>query len=470
MNKPPPQLVWTDFVYALQDFLRQRQFGWGAYIVGGAVRDACLGGEIKDLDIAVDGNAVALARRVADWLNADIFVMDRERGVARVLLSGGAGPQTIDFARFRGATLTDDLRDRDFTFNAMAVDLLGDLNALIDPLDGQQDLQQRVLRNCSAGAIADDPIRALRAVRQSTQFSLKMHPDTLNALRWQAGGLAAASAERIRDELFKLLALEKAARGIRVLQHLDLLQYVLPGLAVDEPQRADAVMQSLPAVEKMSQILTAIGARRTDNTAAAFDLGMLVIQLDRYRPQLRAHIGRLYGGERRHGDLLMLAALVHRLAAAGADPAALGRALRLTGDEGAKLKAMIGAQQRLAGRQNASRLQQHRFWHRLRAGGIDAILLAGADFLGRYGARLEQSAWLEWVERAAVLLDAYFNHYESIVNPKLLLDGNDIKELLCLDSGPAVGRLLRRLREAQVMGEVRSIGAARDFVRGQHRR
>lgn len=480
MSDSPSRLAWPDFVYALRDLLLKQRPAVSAFIVGGAVRDACLRRPIKDMDIAVDGDATALARRVADGLGGDIFVMDKGRDVARVLAAGG---QVIDFARFRGAALTDDLRDRDFTINAMAADLRGDVSVLIDPLHGEQDLRQKILRRCSAHAIQADPIRGLRAVRQSAQFRLTIHPDTLSDIKQQAANLAQTSNERIRDEFFKQLALDHPARGLRVMGHLGLLKSVVPaadclaGLKQPWPHRFDVWRHTLLVVERMSQILEAISHRRTDNTAAAFDLGMLVIQFDRYRPRLQRHIERVYGSGRSHQQLLILAALIHNLgkSQAAADHVphsvrlarALAKSLRLATDEGKKLAAMIGGYRRIIEQGEWSALDRHRFWYGLGENGLDVILLGLADFLGIYGVELAQQALLERVETATVLLDAWYVHYDALVNPKLLMSGDDIMALLGIGPGPAVGRLLTALREAQAVGDVRSVGEARVFVRRQ---
>ena len=228
MSDEAPRLSWTDFVHDLSTLLRNQEIDTPLFLVGGAVRDAYLRGAITDVDIAVDGDAVALARQVADWLDADIYVMDRERGVARVLVNQDGERICVDFARLRGETLGEDLRDRDFTINAMAADLLGDIDRLIDPLGGALDLRKKILRRCSAAAIKNDSIRALRAVRLSTQFQLKIQPETAADIRAGAGLLRQCSGERIRDEFFKLLSLDRAARGLRVLLHLGLLQEILP--------------------------------------------------------------------------------------------------------------------------------------------------------------------------------------------------------------------------------------------------
>ncbi|MCY3781101.1 MAG: hypothetical protein OXG78_12380 [Chloroflexi bacterium] len=467
MNEDSPRLSWTDFVYELSALLRKRAVNTPLYLVGGTVRDAYLRRAITDVDIAVDGDAVYLARQVADWLDADVFVMDVERGVARVLHRRGGERVSIDFARLRGTTLEQDLRDRDFTMNAMAADLLGNIDQLIDPLGGAADLQQKVLRRCSDEAIGKDPIRALRAVRLSAQFHMKIHPDTVPDIREHAANLNRCSGERIRDEFFKLLGLDQAARGLRVLQHLGLLQHIAPG-SMDMPagDLRRATMDAewtypLATVERMAALLKSISSRRTDNTAAAFDLGTLVIQLDRFRPELQAHIEQKYGGARSRAELLVLAALL-----LGRDDVDV-RALKLSGDEEYILiRAVANVRLFLSGK-CWSVLDQHRFWHRLKSSGIDVILLGAAEYLAAGGNELRQHDWLELVENATQLLTVYFQRYDDIVDPPLLLNGHDIQERLQLRPGPLVGELLTALREAQVAGAIRSKPDAKEFLRQQ---
>ncbi len=462
MDDSSIRLSWPDFVFELSELTKAIPNAPPLYLVGGSVRDAYLHREIEDIDVAVDGDAIAVARFVTDALDADIYIMDRERHVARVFVKRDEGAVTIDFAKLRGARLDDDLRDRDFTINAMAADLSGDPNALIDPLNGLSDLRQKVLSRCSPRSIANDPIRALRAVRLSVQFDLKIHPETGTDIRQHSGGLSETSPERVRDEFFKLLGLEKAARGLRVLAHIGILQQILPF-------RADKAEVLLAVVERMAVVLSAVSSRRSDNTAAAFDLGMLVIQLDRFRAKLQAHLARVYGNGREHGQLLVLAAAIHALGDKRDTPRAkraamTAKALALTLDEGRRLSLVIGNYRQIVDQQSWSRLDQHRFWHRLGDGGIDAILLASAIVLGEAGSSLRQADWLQFVERATLLLDTFYNNYEEVVNPPPLLDGRDVQDLLGIKPGPSVGRMLTKLREAQATGMIESIQEARDFV------
>ena len=471
MSEFPVRLAWTDFIYELADLLNEKAVQIPIYLVGGAVRDAYLRAAITDIDIAVDGDAIALARRVTDWLDGDIYVMDRERGVARVFVTQEGKAICIDFARFRGKTLEDDLRDRDFTMNAMAADLLGEVESAIDPLKGAADLRRKVLRRCSPNSIADDPIRVLRAVRLSVQFNLRLDPETVSDLRLHAPGLSQSSRERIRDEFFKLLGLDRSTRGLRVLRHLGALGEIIPGAKdIDE---ADWAL-SLAIAERMTAIQTAISSRRTDNTAAAFEMGMLMIQFDRYRRSLQAHLARQYGNGRSHGQLLILAALLHTGFDADTDAEANARsnslakevadALRLSALEARRLRIAIDNRWHVVEQADWTILDQHRFWYQLGDSGIDVILLGAAHVLGAQGRELKQAEWLKLVEAATILLDGYFNRYDEIVSPRMLLDGNDIRALLGIKSGPLVGQLLTALREAQVMGEVATEEAAREFV------
>ncbi len=486
MNNPPIRLAWTDFVLDLQDLLLTKNIQTPLYIVGGAVRDAYLRGAIKDIDIAVDGDAIRIARQITDWLDGDIFVMDKEREVARVFVETMDGQVVLDIARFRAPTLEDDLYDRDFTVNSMAADLLGDVSVLIDPLNGEQDLNTKVIRRCTEHSIQDDPIRILRAVRQSVQLKLKIHPDTLSDMRKNIEGINQSSPERIRDEFFNILKLSMPSRAIRVLQHLNILPLIiantdkLSSIQQQPPHLFNVWDHTLLVTERMNSVLTGISPRRTDNTAATFDLGMLIIQFDRYRRQLQDHIFRSYGNGRTHQQLLILGALLHNLGKIDSQTSyvqhsaenaeTVAETLRLTNHEVKNLSTMIALYRDVLDKSEWSDLDLHQFWYPLQEKGIDVILLAVADYLGTYGAELEQASWLEIVERVTILLDTYFNKFEQIVSPPMLLNGNDMMTLLNIQGGPIVGDLLTALREAQVTGEVGDLEAARDFVQGQYKK
>jgi tRNA nucleotidyltransferase/poly(A) polymerase len=475
--RPARPLIWPDAVYDLQEALRD--VTEPVYIVGGAVRDAYLHRPIHDLDLATPGDAIGLARRIANRLSGDFFVLDAERGVGRALIDlddmHGQRRLVLDVARLRGDLLAD-LTDRDFTLNAIAVGLQGDLGQVIDPLGGIADLNARLIRHCSQSALRDDPIRALRAVRQSVELNARLEAETRAAARAAGPELRAISPERVRDELIKLLSVPRPAAALRVAAALELLPVVVPEvetlrqMPLSPPQRSTSGWEhTLVVVEKLNHILAVISPRRDEHLAAAFQPGMIVMALDRFRRQLQEHTGTDWPNQRPHRALLLLAALLHHSAESLAERAA---ALRLSNDEIQRLAAIVrGAAQVLALPQRPADLALHRFWREFDAAGVDAALLALADHLGTVGSYLDQDEWIGHIERVRILLEAYYERYEVVVAPPPLLDGHALMTALDLQPGPHIGALLTLIREGQVSGEIATVDdavrAARQHLAGE---
>jgi tRNA nucleotidyltransferase/poly(A) polymerase len=453
------ELAWPELVLYLAEALEDA--GETVLIVGGAVRDAWLRRPVRDLDLISAAGGRRLARRIADRWHGDYYPLDEARDVGRALIDTPDGRLVVDVARMRG-DLDADLRDRDFTVNAMAV-ALHDLNALIDPLEGLEDLKAKRLRQCAPDSIANDPIRALRAVRLSMQLGLRIESLTLASVRAGAPLLARPSPERVRDELFTLLGLPRPAAGLRLLRELGLLQAVIPALHTLE---SDAWRHALLRVERLNGLWETISPARTDETAAQFALGMVVMALDRYRAGLQAHLGQTGSGGRTQRALLMFAGAVGALPVDGALEA--GHALRLSSAEidwlGRALRAAPVADALL----QPEALAMHRYWRAAGAAGIDGLLLALADTLARQGLALDQDAWVRRLEAARVLLEAWFERQADIVAPPPLVTGTDLMRALQINAGPQVGHLLDALREAQVTGEVSTAEEALALARSLH--
>ncbi len=154
------------------------------------MRDACLGrtaartgNERVDLDVAVSRGALALAGRLAERLGGTRVILDAERGAARVV----AGRHQVDVTDFRAPSLEADLAARDFTVDALALDVRTLLRAgrapIVDPTRGVRDLAARRLRPPSEAVLVDDPLRVLRGVRLETTLGLRLTPQALRAFR-----------------------------------------------------------------------------------------------------------------------------------------------------------------------------------------------------------------------------------------------------------------------------------------------
>lgn len=457
---PSRPLRWPDVVLDLPDLIDGDTSG--VYLVGGCVRDALLGRPIKDVDIATAGSGTRLARKIANAYGGDFYPLDPERDVGRALVSTPEGPLVFDVASLRGPDLLADLLDRDFTLNAMAVALDGDLNQLIDPLGGEQDAIARLIRQCGPASLSSDPLRTLRAVRQSVQLKARIDRDTLGAIRAVAPDLTRVSPERIRDEFFRLLALSDPAAALRVADVLGLLERVIPETAALHTRRvgaSDAWTQTLAAIEMMDGVLTTISPQRTDETAADFSLGMIVMALDRYRPQLQSHITTSWSDNRPHRALLMLALLLADTGREQDDgPArsadATAQSLRLSNAERARLVAMVRYHALPRQLTALTPVTIYRFWKATGEAGIDVCLLSLAQVLGQSGPYLKQDDWIVFLEQCRRLLEAWYDQHDQLVAPPVLVDGKRLMKELRLKSGPIVGDLLERIREAQVSGDV----------------
>jgi tRNA nucleotidyltransferase (CCA-adding enzyme) len=209
--------------------------GLAAYAVGGCVRDWLLGrADAVDLDVAVEGSGIALARAAAEALEGTMEPHE-PFGTATVLLP--APLRRVDFAtcrkevyaapaaypKVRPGRLEDDLLRRDFTINAMAVALdSGRFGRLIDPYGGARDLRSRRLRILHARSFLDDPSRILRGIRFAQRFRLRWEPGTRRALRraMAEGALGWLNGGRLRKELARVLEEPDPLACVRALDEL----------------------------------------------------------------------------------------------------------------------------------------------------------------------------------------------------------------------------------------------------------
>ncbi|MCE2490851.1 MAG: hypothetical protein J4G17_12880 [Anaerolineae bacterium] len=460
-RKPHRPLFWPEIVSHLETIVNE--YGQPVYLVGGSVRDALAGRTVHDVDLALAHGGVRLARHIANAFDGHCYVLDRKRDVGRALLDVGQERIRVDVARFRGPDLGADLADRDFTINAMAVRLKGECDSLIDPLGGEEDLRARRLRQCHSGSLDNDPLRALRALRLATQFGFRIEKETLVSLRSARGKLEQCSAERIREEFWRLLDLPRATAAIRVAAATGVLDVLLPEVAelrrmpARGEEHEDGWQECLAILERLQHVVSAFGDRRDDQHGASFGAGMLVMQLDRWRSALQLHVRTRWPNQRSHQALLLLGSLCSTLGQPEQNAAlAMKRAMAfcLSNGECERLGGMLRWQHEVLQLDAGSDLALHRFWRGAGDAGLDACLLAAAVFLGEAGNRLDQEDWITRVDHLARIFQARFERMDTLINPRPLLNGHSLIRELDLSPGPLVGQLLEYIREAQVTGTV----------------
>ncbi|WP_101525927.1 CCA tRNA nucleotidyltransferase [Nocardioides houyundeii] len=214
--------------------------GHQLHLVGGPVRDAMLGRLQNDLDLTTDARPEQTEKLLKGWADA-MWDMGRDFGT----IGCRKGPWQIEITTYRaerydpdsrkpsvdfGDSLIGDLGRRDFTVNAMAVALPG--RDFEDPYGGVVDLANRVLRTPGTpeDSFSDDPLRMMRAARFTAQLGFTVAPEVLEAMRAMAGRIEIISAERVRDELVKLICAPYPRRGLSLLVETGLAEHVLPEL------------------------------------------------------------------------------------------------------------------------------------------------------------------------------------------------------------------------------------------------
>jgi poly(A) polymerase len=220
---PAERLEGAPIVVAVRDALGGAD---GVWIVGGAVRDAALGREVVDLDLAVAGTPGAVAKTIGRALGEHAFELSAEFGTWRVV-SPGRGWQ-IDLTALRGETIEADLVERDFTIGAVAVPLAG--GPPIDPYAGLTDLAERRLRAVGEQSFLSDPLRLLRAPRLAAELDLEIDERTVALARAAAGRAGDPAGERQLAELRQLVGGPDPLGGLRLLGELGVTAAVLPEL------------------------------------------------------------------------------------------------------------------------------------------------------------------------------------------------------------------------------------------------
>lgn len=212
--------------------------GHEAYIVGGSVRDFLLEENPKDWDVTTNAKPEEIQKVFPESFYENKFLtVTVKTGSEKIpevevttyrLEAGYSDKRHPDDVRY-AKTLEEDLLRRDFTINAMAMDAK---KKIIDPSHGQKDLKNKILRTVGKPEerFSEDSLRMLRAVRLATVLGFEIEKKTAEAIKKNSIWLEAISKERIRDELVKMIMVDKAANGINLLKELHLLKYILPEL------------------------------------------------------------------------------------------------------------------------------------------------------------------------------------------------------------------------------------------------
>ena len=237
--------------------------GRAAWVVGGAVRDGLLERDTDDVDLVVEGDPRPAAQALARATRAAHFELSGAFGAWRVV--GPGQGWHVDLVPLREGGIEADLAARDFTVNAMAEPLAG--GALLDPHGGREDLAARRLRMVSPRAMADDPLRTLRAVRFTVELGLEPDAATAAAVAGHAAEIARIAPERVFAELKRVVSAPRVRDGLALMLETGLTEAVLPELAALRGVEQN-VFHHADVYDHTLEVLDAVVAIEADPVAA----------------------------------------------------------------------------------------------------------------------------------------------------------------------------------------------------------
>jgi len=475
----------------LSNFLTEQDIQ--SFVVGGFVRDVLLGRDTSDIDIAIVADALEIAPKVATALGGKYVPLDRINRVGRVILVNKGTPSTkgqwkLDFSTVKD-TLEQDLARRDFTIDAIAVDLsqLGKDYTdvpLIDPFNGWNDLQQGTIRTVTETAFESDAARLLRALRLAAELGFSIDKETEALIQHQSYLIARVAGERVREELLRLLAIPQSGQLLPYLDKLGLITAMIPELAqakgIEQPKEHfwNVFDHSLKTVLAVDFLL------RQGTWEYASEEVLAAVP---WSAELAQHFDLEVSSGSTRRLLLKLAALLHDVAKPQTKAIDAGGRMRFLGHakEGAVITAVILERLRFSakevklvetmvryhlrpGQMSQDGLPSHRAIYRYfrdtGEAGIDILFLSLADHLATRGPQLNMTHWQGHSQTVDYVLTQRFEQ-EALVVPPKLVDGHDLIDIFGMSPGPKIGEFLERVREAQASGELATREEALSYIR-----
>ena len=473
-----------------------------SYLVGGFVRDALLGRDTADIDIALAADAMEIASQIADITGGKFVPLDEENRVGRVILTGrGAAPDTrleLDFSTRKG-TIENDLAQRDFTIAAMAIDI-GEIAGgrtnfhLIDPLGGHGDLRRGIVRAVSETALASDAVRLLRAVRLAAELGFDIDKDTEALIRRDSHLASGICGERAREELLRLMEIPHNEHLLFYLDEMGLVTTLIPELSrskeTTQPKEHfwDVFNHSLQTVAAVDFLLRQGSWPIAAEAEKGYDSRKIIAAVP-WSAELAEHFGREVSQSSTRRSLLKVAALLHDVAKPQTKTIEADGRMRFLehAKEGAVTAATVLERLRFSGKEIKlvetlvrhhlrptqmshsglpSRRSIYRYFRDVGDASIDTLYLNLADHLATRGPHLDFANWREHTDIVEYVL-AQHQGQQEVVSPPKLVDGNDLIGTFSLKPGPGIGKLLETVREAQAAGEINSREEALDYIRSQ---
>jgi len=434
------------------------------YLVGGAVRDFLLERKIHDFDFCVEGLVRPIGKHIADELGGAYYVLDDEREMVRVIVDDEQmGQFDIDIALISGGSIEEDLNDRDFTVNAMAIEI-GSSSSIVDPLHGYDDLLMKRLRMCNPESLKNDPLRALRAIRMCLEYDLQMDDELLNAMSSVISRMSESSIERYRDEMFKTIRLYKNGKAIKLYEKYGYINHLFP--------TAERKFENINSQWIENSDLFVLLLTKNNQIPDKLDdfVSYAVSRLGNYREALRAFFDKTLALYHNRRMLTLFSVIAKTLSEDIETILKWSAGLAFSSSEQNFVRSALLSFDFLTSFDitgDYGDVTLYRYFRQFKEGGIAGLIL----FLSHeYSLQNVSHAYKDWCDKVVFVQDmitAYFTRYNDVIAPKPFMSGHDIQETLNAPAGPMIGFIKNALIEAQIRGSVKSMSEAESFVRQQ---
>jgi len=435
------------------------------YLVGGSVRDALMGKSFVDRDIAIK-NAEAFARKLSNQLSATFIELDPENKIYRLVLEDKIN--YLDISEIQGVKIEDDLSRRDFSMNAIAINLAN--GEIIDPYNGQADIKNKVIRHIKESNFTDDPLRILRAFRFASTTGFELAESTKACIEKYKHLLFTPAKERINYELMKLFGGKYTGKTLLLMDEFGILEEIFP------------------YVKEMKKV--------PPNTHHHLDLFHHVVETVRNIEELynnaseaeKTHLDAVdFGGFPRINHL-KLAGFLHDIGKFSTwtiEESGRHRFIKHD-DVGAKMCVPFLREMKFSKKQieyistmikahiypsnvidapDLSEKVMMRYIRKMGANVIDNIILAKADRLSARGEAITEEIVQKNLEGLDKLLDFYLEKRETMKPLPKLLDGLEIMQIKGIKQSPELGKVINALKEAQLNGDINTKDEAIEFVK-----
>lgn len=480
MLTPLPTEI-TDLLKTVNKFAKLKKVK--LYLVGGCLRDILLKRQKDnpDIDFAIFKGSIKFGRALSQKLKCGFVVLDKENGCCRIVKRLNNKTCTLDFADFRGKTLELDLLHRDFTINALALELermLSGVNLakdLIDPYGAVKDIKLKVVKGINNKGFDEDPLRILRAFSLSAAFGFKIDSRTVKLIKSKKEKLRDVSFERIRDELFKILERPDSFKYLNQLDELKILRIIIPEIEVMRGVRQgpyhhlDVLKHSLECVRQFE----------------------LLDQETKKKAEIQNYLNEIISADRKRRSLIKLGLLLHDIGKPKAKRREGGktkfhgheriglnitrevaRRLRLSNDELWSLEKMVFWHLRpgyLADSENISPRAAFRYFRDTAREGVSILLIAIADQRSTRGPLTSDESRAHHEKVSLGLIKEYFRR-SKVKKIAKVINGDDLINKFKINPSPLIGKVLSEVEELQAIGKIKTkeqaFAVARKIIEG----